>query len=157
MWWRVTAKEFERDKGEKNRRAMKQIVDSGTVPGILAYLGREPVGWCSVAPREDFPRLSRSRILRPVDDRSVWSIVCLFVAKEHRNRGVSTSLIKEAVRYVERKKGRIVEGYAVEPKKGRMPEAFAFHGLVTAYLKAGFREVARRSETRPIMRYEMRR
>jgi GNAT superfamily N-acetyltransferase len=155
MWWRVTASEFEKNKGEKNRKAMKKLVDTGTIPGILAYLGKEPVGWCSVAPREDFPRLARSRILKPVDERPVWSVVCLFVAKEHRNRGISTSMLKEAVRYVKSKRGRIVEGYAVEPRTERMPEAFAFHGLASAYIKAGFKEVARRSETRPIMRYEI--
>lgn len=49
-----------------------------------------------------------------------------------------------------------VEGYAVEPKKEKMPDAFAFHGLAAAYRQAGFKEVRRRSETRPIMRYYIR-
>ncbi|MHC4945990.1 MAG: GNAT family N-acetyltransferase [Planctomycetota bacterium] len=152
MWWRITAKEFEAKKGEGNKKAMRKIVTKGTVPGIIAYHGDDPVGWCSVAPREDFPRLERSKILKPVDDKPVWSVVCLFVAKPYRRGGVSTELLQAAVQYVKKQCGKIVEGYAVEPKKDAMPDAFAFHGLAAAYKKAGFKEVARRSETRPIMR-----
>ena len=79
MWWRLTQREFDAQKGEGNRRAMKAIVDSGRVPGVLAYHEGQPVGWCSVAPREEFPRLGRSRILKPVDDEPVWSVVCFFI------------------------------------------------------------------------------
>ena len=71
MWWRQTAREFDARKGESNRRAMKRIVTSGRTPGILAYHEGETVGWCSVAPREEFPRLERSRILKPLDDEPV--------------------------------------------------------------------------------------
>ncbi|MBN1825446.1 MAG: GNAT family N-acetyltransferase [Candidatus Eisenbacteria bacterium] len=156
MWWRLSAKEFEEKKGEGNRRAMKRIVDAGRVPGLLAYRDGEPVGWVSVAPREEFPRLSRSKILAPVDARPVWSVVCLFVAKEHRGRGIAVALLKGAVDYAREKGGRIVEGYAIEPKEGRMPDAFAYHGPAAAYRAAGFREVARRSPTRPIMRRTVR-
>lgn len=153
MWWRLANKDFEARKGEGNRQAMKALVETGTVPGILAYLDGTPVGWCSMAPREVFPRLGRSRILKPVDDQPVWSAVCLFVAKGYRRQGVSVGLLKAAVDYVRDRDGRIVEGYAVEPKKGRMPDTFAYHGLAAAYRAAGFMEVARRSQTRPIMRY----
>jgi GNAT superfamily N-acetyltransferase len=156
MWWRQSAARFEARKGEGNRRAMKKIVSTGTVPGILAYVGGEVAGWCSVAPRTDFPRLEGSRILKPVDDAEVWSIVCLFVGKRHRNSGLATALLKAAVKHVRENGGRIAEGYAVEPRKKRMPDAFAFHGPASAYTKAGFKEVARRSETRPIMRYKIR-
>ena len=155
MWWRQTAKEYEASKGEKNRRKMKKLVGSGEVPGLLAYHEGEPVGWCAVAPRVDYPRLSRSRILKPVDERPVWSIVCLFVARSHRNMGVSSALIRAAVDFVRERGGRTLEAYPVEPKKDRMPDTFAFHGLAASFLRAGFTEVARRSETRPIMRYEI--
>jgi GNAT superfamily N-acetyltransferase len=155
MWWRQTASEYEASKGEKNRRKMKKIVTSGEVPGVLAYSDGVPVGWCAVAPRSEYPRLSRSRILKPVDDMPVWSIVCLFVAKEHRGMGVSSALISAAVDFVRERGGKTVEAYPVEPKGPMMPDAFAFHGLAVSYVRAGFREVARRSETRPVMRYEI--
>jgi GNAT superfamily N-acetyltransferase len=155
MWFRISRKQFEAQKGEGNRRAIKAIVASGRVPGLLAYHEGRAVGWCSVAPREEFPRLDNSRILGRIDDRPVWSVVCLFVAKEHRNKGLSTRLLEAAVDYVRDRGGRIVEGYAVEPKKDVMPATFAYHGLASAYRGAGFVEVARRSQTRPIMRYEI--
>ena len=156
MWWRLTRSEFDAAKGEGNRMAMKAIVDTDRKPGILAYHRGEAVGWCSVAPREEFPRLERSRILRPVDDEQVWSVVCFFVAKPHRRSGVSLRLLKAAKTYVKNSGGRILEGYPVEPKKGTTPDVFAYHGLATAFRKAGFKEVARRSETRPIMRCSLR-
>lgn len=155
MWWRLTRDEFERQKGEGNRRALQRIVDSGEVPGILAYAKGQPIAWCAVAPREVYPRLERSRVLKRVDDKSVWSIVCFFVAKPFRGKGVSLRLLKAAVDYVASQDGRMVEGYPVEPKKAKMPDAFAYGGLASAFRKAGFVEVARHSETRPIMRYQI--
>ena len=153
MWWRLTGREFDAQKGEGNRRAVKAIVDSGQVPGILAYHEGHPVGWCSVAPREEFPRLGRSRILKPVDDEPVWSVVCFFIAKLYRRKGVARRLLKAALDYVRDCGGNILEGYPVEPKKSGIPDLFAFHGLASMFRSAGFKEVARRSETRPIMRY----
>jgi len=152
MWWRLTRKEFMNQKGEVNRRAMKALVESGRIPGILAYDSGHAVGWCSVAPRKDFPALGRSRILKPVDEQPVWSVVCFFVRKDYRRRGVSAALLRAAVDYVRERGGEIVEGYPVEPRKPQIPDVFAFHGLAAAFREAGFSEVARRSETRPIMR-----
>jgi hypothetical protein len=88
MWWRSRRSEYEKQKGEGNKRAMKAIVDKGEVPGILAYVEGMPVAWCSVAPRSHFSMLSRSRILKQVDEEPVWSIVCLFVKKILRNQGL---------------------------------------------------------------------
>jgi GNAT superfamily N-acetyltransferase len=155
MWWRMTRSEFNREKGEGNKKAFKKIVDRGEVPGILAYLGKEPIGWCSVAPREAFSSLERSRILKKVDNKPVWSVVCFFVAKPFRYKGVSVSLLKAATEYVKKQGGKIVEGYPVEPKTDKFPDVFANTGLASAFRQAGFKEVARRSKTRPIMRYHI--
>jgi hypothetical protein len=65
MWWRTTRKEFEHNQRTGNRQAMKTIVDSGKIPGILAYHQGKPVGWCSVAPREHYSSLERSPVLKP--------------------------------------------------------------------------------------------
>jgi GNAT superfamily N-acetyltransferase len=153
MWFRLKRSVFNENKGVGNKRAMKAIVESGEVPGILAYDGKIPVGWCSVSPREDFGLLERSRILKPIDDKPVWSIVCFFVRKDYRNKNISQELMKATIEYVNNEGGNIVEGYPVEPKKERLPDVFAFYGLASAFRKAGFVECERRSETRPIMRY----
>ncbi len=155
MLWRLKRSEFERQKGEGNRRAMKAIVDSGQVPGILGYIDQTPVAWCSIAPRKVYSYLDRSRILKKVDDEQVWSISCFFVHKNHRGTGVSTCMAAAAVEYAQQRGGNLVEAYPVEPKQGRTAPAFAWTGLASAFRKAGYYECARRSETRPIMRYRI--
>jgi GNAT superfamily N-acetyltransferase len=136
---------------------MKRIIDSRQVPGILAYAGGQPIGWCSIGPREVYPRLERSRILKRIDEEPVWSVVCFFVSRPYRRRGIATKLLRAAVDYARKKGARIVEGYPVEPKKDQVPDLFVYHGLAASFLEAGFEEVARRSPTRPIMRLDLKR
>lgn len=152
-YWRRLRTEFNANKGAGNRRFILKVVEDGPPPGLIGYLKGEPVGWVAVAPRADYPALARSRILQPVDDTPVWSISCLFVRKDQRRKGVSVQLLKAAVRHVKKRGGSVVEAYPVEPKTDDMPPAFAWTGLASAYLAAGFKEVARRSDTRPIMRH----
>lgn len=153
MWWRLKRSLFEKQKGENNRMAMYEIVKSGEIPGILAYIDNEPIGWCSVAPREKFPSLERSRILARVDDNPVWSVVCFYIHKSYRDKGISIQLLKAVKEYVKKEGGHIIEGYPVAPKKEKMPTVFAWTGFLNAFLKSGFQEVIRRSDTRPIMRF----
>ena len=155
MYWRLTYSEFEREKGSGNRRSIKAIVESGGIPGILAYHRQGAIGWCAVAPRDSIPRLDRSRILKRIDESPVWSITCFFVDKSHRNRELTVQLLEAVTEYVREQGGKILEGYPVEPKKDRMPDPFAYTGLASAFRKAGFTECARRSETRPIMRIRL--
>jgi len=157
MWWRLKRSVWEKQRGAGNRRALKKLVDSGTAPGVLAYANGQPVAWCSVAPREDYPVLENSRVLKRVDAEPVWSVVCLFVARPWRRKGITAELLRAAAHYAAQHGATIIEGYPVEPKKGVMPDAFAYTGLPSAFLKAGFQEVARRSPTRPIMRRFLRR
>ncbi len=155
MWWRLKRSQFEKQKGEGNKRALKNIVGSGEIPGLLCYADGLPIAWCSVAPREKYPVLERSRSLKRINDDPVWSIVCFFVAKPFRNKGVTVKLLMAAIEYVREQGGKIVEGYPIEPKKDRMPNVFAWTGFASAFRKAGFVEVLRRSENRPIMRYNI--
>lgn len=152
MWWRLTRSQFTKQKGAGNKKALRKIVAAGRVPGLLAYAGSQPIAWCSMAPREDFPVLERSRILKRVDNAPVWSVVCFFVARPFRRKGVTVKLLRAAVEYARARGARIVEGYPVEPRKGAMPDVFAYTGTASAFRKAGFTEVLRRSQSRPIMR-----
>ena len=155
MYWRLPRTQYEEQHGELNRRNIKALVDSVNIPGILAYSGDEPVGWCSIAPREEFPTLGRSRILKPVDDQPVWSVVCFYVARGQRRKGLTVQLLKAAIEYARAKGARIIEGYPVEPKDGKSPDVFVYTGLYSAFKQAGFTEVLRRSATRPIMRFNL--
>jgi GNAT superfamily N-acetyltransferase len=88
-----------------------------------------------------------------VDEQPVWSVVCFFVARSQRRKGLTVELLKAAVDYARANGARIVEGYPVEPKAGKAPDIFVYTGLLSAFKQAGFTEILRRSETRPIMRY----
>ena len=155
MFWRLPRKEFDAGKGSGNKRALKRIVTTGKEPGIIAYLGKEPIGWCAIAPRADYSALERSRILKPVDDQPVWSVSCLFIKKAYRRQGVSSQLLQAVIAFAANHGARIVEGYPVEPSMEKMPDPFLWHGVPSAFIEAGFKEVARRSKSRPIMRFEI--
>ena len=157
MWWRLKRKDFEAQQGEGNQSAMREIVESGKIPGILAFSKGNPVAWCSVAPREDFPVLDRSPVLKRVDDQPVWSVVCFFIAKEFRYQKISSKMLTAAVAYAVQNGASIIEGYPITPKKDQAPDIYIFTGLESTFLKAGFVEVARRSKSRPIMRYSVKR
>jgi GNAT superfamily N-acetyltransferase len=152
MYWRIPRKEFQRNYGDGNKCSLKQIIESGTVPGILAYHKRKPVGWCSVAPREDFPVVLRSPTLKPIDDQPVWSIVCFFVSEPYRKSGLSHLLIKAAIDYAKKHGARIIEAYPVDVR-AKSIEFERYVGLTTTYEKEGFKEVLRRSERKAIVRY----
>lgn len=153
MYWRQTQREFEAGAGEPNRFALRALTERGEIPGLLAYHNGKAVGWISLGPRQNFQRLARSRVLKPVDDQDVWSVVCFFVARNYRRQGLTVYLLREGVRYAAGCGARIIEGYPVAPKSGNAPAVFLYTGTEAAFLKAGFVEVARRSESRPIMRY----
>ena len=155
MYWRLPRGQWAGGKGNQNKNAFKKIVRADAKPGVLAYAGKEPVAWCAVAPRAEFLSLARSRVLKPVDDKAVWSITCLFVKKPFRRRGVSVALLRAAVEFAGRQGAIIVEGYPTTPTMEKTPDPFVFMGVPSAFKAAGFKEVARRSATRPIMRFEI--
>ena len=154
MWWRIPPAQWKAQKGDGNRRAFRRIVKAGPPPGVLAYADGKAVGWCAVGPREDYPRLERSEVLARVDDRPVWSVGCLFVARTYRKRGVSVALLRAAAEYAASRGARIVEGYPKTASKPE-PDVFVWTGVEAAFERAGFKEAARRSPTKPIMRLRL--
>lgn len=155
MTWRLRSADYEKSKGEGNKALMKQMVEAGVVPGILAYVEGEPIGWCAIGLRTAYERLQHSRVLAPVDDLSVWAITCFFIRKDFRRKGVSKMLIRAALDFAKSQGAQTVEAYPNLPKKGQMPDVFAFTGIASTFFAVGFKEVARRSETRPIVRFQL--
>ena len=152
MFWKLRGKAYEEAKGLETRQMHKSIVDSGVATGLLAYLHGDVVGWVAVEPRESYPKLAHSRILKPIDDQPVWSVTCFYVAKQYRRQGITVELLRAAVEHVKNQGGKIVEGYPVETGED-MPAPFIYTGTASAFQQAGFQEVARRSPTRPIFRF----
>lgn len=152
MWPRLARADYVRGKGAANRRAFRRLVSAGPPPGVLAYVDGEPAGWCSIAPREGLERLQRSRVMGAVDGRPAWVVTCFFIPRAHRGRGLAVSLLRAAVALAARHGGRLVEGFPHDPKGAKPPGIFVWTGLARTFQRAGFREVARRSPTRPVMR-----
>ena len=154
MWFRQSSAEFRSRHGEGNRRALQKLVRSRQSVGVLAYVDGEPAGWCAVAPRERYPRVLRSKVLAPVDERPAWAVTCFYVGRKFRRAGLNGPLLPAAVSYALSKRARLIEGYPIDPVTREISNSEAYHGLLTTFRACGFREDARRSPNRPIVRLD---
>ena len=126
---------------DSRERAMRALCEREHPPGVVTYLDGEPVGWCSISPRAETPRLAESTLMRPVDDVPVWSIICVVVRSGHRRQGVTEHLIEGAVAYAASQGAPAVEAHPVDTEGKRMDLTMAFVGTKTMFDKAGFRVV----------------
>ena len=140
---------------ESNKRALKALVDRGVVPGLLGYEGKRPVGWISLGPREDYAKLKRSSVMKPVDDKPVWSIICFVVDPELRGRGVAKAMLEGAMAWARRQGVRLLEAYPCD-KPARAADDSMWFGAKSMFDRAGFVEVARRKPMRPVVRRKLR-
>jgi ribosomal protein S18 acetylase RimI-like enzyme len=153
MTWRLQNKEYEKNKGANNRELLYQLVKGEEPLGMIAFDDAEPIGWCSVSPREKLCKLETSRILKKIDSRPVWSITCIFIKRQYRKRGISPLLITETSAYAFSHGAKIIEAYPLVSESNRMiPDLFAYYGLSNSFKKAGFKKVKQASEKRLIMR-----
>lgn len=150
LTWRLTSKAYRQLDSAGRRKTLESLVEAGVPTGILAYAGGEPIGWCSIAPRETYARLEKSTTLKRLDAAPVWSVVCFFVKRTQRGQGVSLQLLKAAVAYAQLQGARIIEGYPVEPDR-----SYRFMGAPSIFEQAGFQMVATASNGRPIVRYQV--
>jgi GNAT superfamily N-acetyltransferase len=141
---------------ETNKRALRALVDRGVVPGLLAYDNGRAIGWVSLGPREDYGRLARSSVMKPVDAKPAWSIICFFVDAKMRGQGVADALLAGALRWARNHGVTLIEGYPCD-KPARDRDDSMWFGSRSMFERAGFVEVARRKPMRPLMRKTMRR
>ena len=164
-FFRVRNADFAHATAETNRQVLERAVDTtaadGRNPGLVAYRDGEPIGWVSLGPRDDYERLKHSKILGPLDDKPVCSIVCFVVTRKARKQGVAQALLDAAVEYARQQGATLLEAYPVDTNGGRVPAAHAFKGTVGMFERAGFEVVERRqfnraSPVRPIVRRRVR-
>ncbi len=159
MHWRREkgGKDWEAAKGEPNRKAFRELVESGKAHGILVLDGDQPVGWCSFGKRTDFPRLERTKAYRREDGHKVWSINCFFIAAGYRGRGLGRGMADAAVKAIKKRRGKLIEAYPTTLTKdgNKLPPAFSFTGPERIFQQLGFREVQRLAATRPLYRLEI--
>jgi GNAT superfamily N-acetyltransferase len=156
MHWRLSIAEWMEGKGDGNKQAMKELASREQAPGVLAYDGDQPVAWCSLGPRSWFPRLERSPLLANIDDEPVCAITCIYVHRKHRGAGLLSDILRVVCEYAAAAGHTIAEGYPIDPRPGRRAGAdTAMTGIASAFRAAGFTEVARPRDDRPIMRREL--
>lgn len=144
-----------RTRAEANKRDLKALVDRGVVPGLIGYENGRPVGWISLGPREDYAKLARSPVMKPIDEKPVWSIVCFFVDAKARHRGVAESMLKGALAWARAQGVTLLEAYPWD-KAAKSADDSLWFGTKPMFDRAGFVEVERRKPARPVMRKGLR-
>lgn len=153
MHWRLSIDEWMEGKGEGNKQAMKDLASCDRAPGVIVYEEDQPVAWCSLGPRASFPRLERSPPLASIDEEPVCAIICILVHRKHRGARLLSPILDAVCEYAATAGYTIAEGYPIEPRPGRRAGSdTAMTGIASAFLAAGFTEVARARSGRPIMR-----
>lgn len=150
MYWRIGPRYRDRPR-EDNKRGLQQLAASGQPPGLLAFDGDIPAGWCELAPRAEMRWLAHARYLQPVDDLPVWSVPCFYVRRTHRGRGVMGALIEAALQAAASAGAPALEAYPVDTAVPAHTQNL-FPGVVSAFARHGFHVVARRKPDRPVMR-----
>ena len=138
----------------RTARTSRRSSTQAQSPGLIGYRGKVPVGWISIAPREEFAKLKRSQVMKPVDENPVWSVICFVIPSEFRGQGISHLLLKGAIAYAKKRGARLIEAYPVD-KPGRSSDDGMWFGAKSLYDRAGFKEVARRKPTRPVVRLNL--
>ncbi|WIX93253.1 GNAT family N-acetyltransferase [Amycolatopsis sp. DG1A-15b] len=140
---RVTPAEYSALRGEQRAERTRSLCAERPAPGVLAYAGDTPAGWCGVSPRSRFERLKRSRTIPALDDQPVWSIVCFVVASPFRGLGVAKALLDGAVGYARSHDAPAVEGYPVDTEGARIGPSAAHAGTTALFEEAGFHRMER--------------
>jgi len=152
MNWRI-GREYCRRSPEANKADFKEIVKRGPAPGLLAFEGDLAVGWCQLTPRSALPWLDRQWRLKRVDDLPVWSISCFYIRKCYRRKGVTSALIKGALKAAKDAGAPALEAYPLDAK---LTGSSSWTGFASTFERLGFKTVARHSPPRPIMRRMLR-
>jgi GNAT superfamily N-acetyltransferase len=160
-YFRFRGRDWSNSTAANNRAELSELTKRKLPPGLVAYRGDRAVGWVSLAPREDYERLAYSKVLAPVDDTPVWSIVCFVVSRRLRGQGIAAALLEAAIDFARSQGATTLEAYPVETGGARIPAANAFQGTVGMFERAGFTIVERRqwnatSPVRTIVRLDVR-
>src|SRR5215510_5427576 len=147
MRWRLKSTEFQKAKSKERQNKLQSFIQQKIPVGVMAYHQDEVVGWCSIAPRETYPFLESSTVLKRIDNLPVWSVVCFFVDPKLRKQNLPVQLLQAATKYAFSQGATIIEGYPVEPYK-----SYRFMGSPSTFEKTGFQKAALAKNGRKIVR-----
>jgi GNAT superfamily N-acetyltransferase len=154
-FWRLRNAEFRASDATRRKAALAARFAKSPPAGVLGYLDDRPVGWCAVAPRDEYPRMQDSPTFGPVDDMPSWVVSCLFIHRTARRRGVGAALVGAAVAMAKAYGAPAVDAIPVAPG-GTRGSGDLYTGTPTMFEPLGFTEVARRKPERPIVRLNLR-
>lgn len=161
MYWRIPGarRNWQEACGGTNRDSFRDIVTAGTPPGLIAFDGGRPVGWAALGPRRLYPRFNAARTSAPLEpddavDDGVWAINCFFVRAGERRRGLTRILLDAAIAFAGQNGARVLEACPIETAR-KLIWGEGYVGIGSTFRAAGFREVAKRSQTRPLMRLDL--
>jgi GNAT superfamily N-acetyltransferase len=168
QWFKLQAKEWRAmPRGEREAELREQTrcgrPQAETTTGLVAYLDGEPVGWCAVEPRTEYPRLRTMKVPwtgrdEDRDDPGVWAVTCFVVRTGYRRRGISRALTTAAVDFARERGAKAVEGYALITVPGKeIVWGELFVGAASTYEACGFREVSSPTPRRRVMRVDFER
>jgi GNAT superfamily N-acetyltransferase len=160
VYFRFRGRDWTNSTAADNRTALEGLAARDLAPGLVAYRDGRAVGWVSLGPREDYERLAYSKVLAPLDDTPVWSIVCFVVSRRVRGQGFAAALLDAAIDFARAYGATTLEAYPVDTAEGRVPAATAYRGTLAMFERAGFTVVDRRqwnasTPVRPIVRLSL--
>jgi len=160
QFYRVRGLDWSNSSADGNRERLATLTRDGPPPGLVGYQDGRAVGWVSLAPRPAYDRLTHAKLLAPVDDKPVWSIVCFVVSRSARGQGVARALLDGAIAWAKREGATILEAYPSDVQGRKVPAANLYHGSLSMFEDAGFEVVARRqfnrtTPVRPIVRLDL--
>jgi len=157
-WFALTGADWKISTPDNRKEQLKAAFSTGPAPGVLAFVGNRPIGWCAVEPRANYPRLKKSHVLRGSkvgfgDEANPWAVSCFVVEPGHRRSGVSSALLAAAKEHAFGNGADVIEAYPVNTAvRTKATAAELFHGTVSLFGAAGFSIVSRPSPGRAVMR-----
>lgn len=155
QWWMVRGKDWDATSVDEKREMLRADLEASPPSALIGYIDGEPAGWVKVAPRPAQPRLAHTRNVQqspePLDDPSVWAVTCFVVRREHRRAGLGTALLDAAIAHATQHGARVIEGYPIDAAVKKASANALYHGSLSTFLAAGFREVATPAPGRPIV------
>jgi ribosomal protein S18 acetylase RimI-like enzyme len=156
MWWRLTREAWRQMSKAERKARLRKVVTQGPPVGLLALRDDEPVGWVQVAPRRATPTFNTSPVAAPADPQDdldqVWAITCFYIAAAGRRSGVAHALAQAAVQHAFAQGAVAIE--ACPKEAGARASGDLYMGTPSIFRRLAFREVARRTPVRPLMRLD---
>lgn len=151
---------WEMAKGATAKKITQKLILNNKMTGLLSYhdaAKTKPIGWCSYGPRSIFPRTERVKAYARNDIENIWSINCFFIDKNYRGQGVARGMLQAALKFLKKRRVKIVEAYPVTATKdgNRLPPAFSWPGPLKIFEEAGFEIVQQLSPAKPLVRKQL--